>query len=89
MYAESVLDPAEIAPLSVRPLKRAEYDRMVELGLFEEDERIELLRGSLVSTRAAVVAPGVVAIGRSRGRARRGPEARSPGPARPAPAGSG
>jgi Uma2 family endonuclease len=31
----------------VRPLKRAEYDRLVELGAFE-DEKIELLRGMLV-----------------------------------------
>src|SRR6187200_1961257 len=30
-----------------RPLKRSEYDRMVELGLFQ-DERVELLRGVLV-----------------------------------------
>lgn len=31
----------------VRPLKRKEYDRLVELGAFE-DEKIELLRGMLV-----------------------------------------
>lgn len=36
-----------IAPEMFRPLKRAEYDRMVELGLFQ-DERVELLRGVLV-----------------------------------------
>jgi Uma2 family endonuclease len=30
-----------------RPLRRAEYDRMVELGLFER-ERVELIRGMLV-----------------------------------------
>lgn len=34
-------------PELVRPLKRAEYDKMVELGLFD-DERIELIRGVLV-----------------------------------------
>lgn len=31
----------------IRPLRRVEYDRMVQLGMFE-DERIELLRGVLV-----------------------------------------
>jgi Uma2 family endonuclease len=31
----------------IRPLRRAEYDRLVELGVFE-DERVELLHGGLV-----------------------------------------
>jgi Uma2 family endonuclease len=31
----------------IRPLRRVEYDRLVELGMFE-DEKIELLRGVLV-----------------------------------------
>jgi Uma2 family endonuclease len=35
-------------PLQLRPLRRVEFDRMVELGLFENDERIELLRGVMV-----------------------------------------
>jgi Uma2 family endonuclease len=34
---------------AVRPLRRKEYDRMVELGFFE-NERIELLEGMLVAT---------------------------------------
>src|ERR1041385_2338487 len=34
-------------PELVRPLKRAEYDRLFELGVFD-DERVELLRGVLV-----------------------------------------
>lgn len=38
---------ASIEPESVRSLKRAEYDRLVELGMFE-DERVELLRGVLI-----------------------------------------
>ena len=42
-----MLDPGLIAPEKLRPLKRVEYDRMVELGLFA-DERVELLRGALV-----------------------------------------
>ncbi len=33
---------------NVRPLTVAEFDRMVELGLFHEDERIELIDGVLV-----------------------------------------
>jgi len=39
----------EIAPDRVRPLTRQEYDRMIELGLFDEDEKVELLRGTLVT----------------------------------------
>jgi Uma2 family endonuclease len=42
-----VLDPRTIAPERIRPLKRTEYERMVELGLFE-DERVELLAGQLI-----------------------------------------
>jgi Uma2 family endonuclease len=44
---DPMLDPALLAPERVRPLKRREYERLVDLGLFE-DERIELLRGQLV-----------------------------------------
>ncbi|MBX3191389.1 MAG: Uma2 family endonuclease [Labilithrix sp.] len=43
-----MLDPMQLAPETVRPIARAEYDRMVSLGLFEDDERIELLYGVLV-----------------------------------------
>jgi Uma2 family endonuclease len=39
----------EIRPERVRPLRRAEYDKLVELGAFNEDERIELLYGTLVA----------------------------------------
>lgn len=42
-----MIDPALIEPDKVRPLKRSEYDQLVELGVFE-GERIELLRGVLV-----------------------------------------
>jgi Uma2 family endonuclease len=38
---------ASLAPELVRPITRAEYDRMIELGMFE-DERVELLGGVLV-----------------------------------------
>lgn len=39
--------PKPDEPLRIRPLRRVEYDRLVGLGVFE-DERIELLRGALV-----------------------------------------
>jgi Uma2 family endonuclease len=39
---------SSIAPEEFRPLKRAEYDRLVALGVFE-DERVELLNGILVA----------------------------------------
>lgn len=43
----SMFDP-ELAREPIRRLSRHEYDRLVELGMFE-DERLELLRGVLVS----------------------------------------
>ena len=42
-----MLDASLLLPERPRPLKRAEYDRLVELGVFE-DERVELLHGVLV-----------------------------------------
>jgi len=42
-----VLDPRDIAPETPRPLRRSEYDRLVDMGAFE-DERVELLRGVVV-----------------------------------------
>lgn len=45
---DPMLDPKLLAPEKVRPLMRREYERLVELGVFE-DERIELLRGQLVT----------------------------------------
>jgi Uma2 family endonuclease len=41
------LDVRELAPERVRPLRREEYERLAELGRFE-DERVELLDGMLV-----------------------------------------
>ncbi len=41
------LPPAELLE-SHRPLRRREYERLVELGTFR-DERIELLEGMLVA----------------------------------------
>ncbi len=45
---EAMLDPVVLAPETVRPLRRTEYERLVDLGVFE-DERVELLRGQLVT----------------------------------------
>jgi len=38
---------SELGPERVRPLKRVEFERLVELGAFE-DERVELLVGAIV-----------------------------------------
>jgi Uma2 family endonuclease len=46
---ESMLDRDQIAPLQIRPLRRVEYDRLVDDGLLGEDDRVELLRGMLVT----------------------------------------
>jgi Uma2 family endonuclease len=43
----AVSEAFSIEPDLVRSFKRSEYDRMIELGLFQ-DERVELLRGVLV-----------------------------------------
>lgn len=45
---QSMFDPDLLAPEAIRKLSRREYDKLVELGIFE-DERIELLRGMLVT----------------------------------------
>lgn len=42
-----MLDLERLEPETVRLFTRSEYDRMVELGLFD-DERVELLRGVIV-----------------------------------------
>lgn len=46
-YTSFMLDLGDIAPETPRPLRREEYERIVELGLFE-DERVELLYGVVV-----------------------------------------
>ena len=43
-----MFDLQDIAPETVRRISRVEYDRMIELGMFE-DEHVELLRGVLVT----------------------------------------
>ena len=39
---------AETPPLALRRWKRIEYERLVEMGVFDSDERLELLDGLLV-----------------------------------------
>jgi Uma2 family endonuclease len=46
-YLGIVLDPREIAPERARRLSRAEYDRMVAMGMFT-GERVELLHGVVI-----------------------------------------
>jgi len=45
---QTMFDPSVLAPETIRRLSRREYDQLVALGVFE-DERIELLRGLLVT----------------------------------------
>jgi Uma2 family endonuclease len=44
----AMVDPSLISADTIRPLSRTEYERMVELGFFREDEHVELLEGVLV-----------------------------------------
>jgi Uma2 family endonuclease len=48
MLHPRMFDPDILAPDGIRKLSRREYDKLVELGVFE-DERVELLRGMLVT----------------------------------------
>lgn len=48
-YSATMLDLAQLAPDTLRPITRAEFDRMVAAGIFQEDERVELLHGLLVA----------------------------------------
>jgi Uma2 family endonuclease len=47
VYSKVVVDPKQLEPERILPLRRSQYDRMVEAGIFE-DQRVELLRGILV-----------------------------------------
>lgn len=44
----AVLDIPDIAPERIRRISRAELERMVDAGMFDSDERVELLEGVLV-----------------------------------------
>ncbi len=41
----AMVDP-DLESEQLRPISRAEYDRMVEVGILDEDEHVELLRWS-------------------------------------------
>jgi hypothetical protein len=43
----AALQAFSFEPELFRPLKRSEYDRLIELGVFD-DERVELIQGVLV-----------------------------------------
>lgn len=47
LYSAAVVDPKQLEPERILPLRRAQYDQMVEAGIFD-DQRVELLRGVLV-----------------------------------------
>lgn len=46
---ERVQDLNWLNPSQLRPLRRVEYDQMIETGIIGEDERLELLYGFLVA----------------------------------------
>jgi Uma2 family endonuclease len=48
LQSKALDSPKQDDPLRIRPLRRVEYDRLVELGVFGKDDKIELLRGALV-----------------------------------------
>jgi len=48
LQSAAVVDPKQLEPERVLPLRRAQYDQMVKAGIFDDDERVELLRGVLV-----------------------------------------
>ena len=43
-----MLTPDQVAPLKLRPLKRSEYDQLVEVGALDENDKVELVRGAIV-----------------------------------------
>ena len=47
LSSRSMVDLESLAPERIRLIRRVEYERMVEMGLFE-DERVELLAGVIV-----------------------------------------
>jgi hypothetical protein len=48
----STTDPGRIIALeSQRPISVEDYHRMVEAGILDEDDRVELLEGVIVETR--------------------------------------
>lgn len=50
MLSSMFVDP-EVFVEPVRPISRAEYARMFEVGILDEDDEVELLRGVLVAVK--------------------------------------
>lgn len=48
-HQRRMIDLDQLRPERLRPLRRAEYDRLIEIGAFDEEERVELLYGMLVA----------------------------------------
>ena len=62
LQSTAMVDPRELEPERILPLRRAQYDQMVEAGIFD-DQRVELLRGVLVEmTRQGVDHADCVAV---------------------------
>lgn len=49
MLAHTMLSPEDIEPGRFRPLKRSEFERLIDLDFFADEDRIELVRGVLVA----------------------------------------
>ncbi len=49
LVSMDALDLSLVAPDSIRRISRIEYEQMVKAGILAEDERVELLRGVIVS----------------------------------------
>ena len=60
----SMLDQQELAPDTVRRIMRVEFERMVEAGIFDEDERLELLRGEIVAMSRQMGSPHAESVTR-------------------------
>jgi Uma2 family endonuclease len=49
LLSMELLDLALVEPERLRPISRKEYDQMVEVGILDEDDKCELLRGAIVT----------------------------------------
>lgn len=49
LQSMDALDMSLVEPEKMRSISRKEYDQMVEVGILDEDEKVELLRGVIVT----------------------------------------
>lgn len=49
LQSMDALDLSLVEPDKIRPISRREYYRMAEVGILDEDEKVELLRGVIVT----------------------------------------